>query len=82
MMTGKSREDCEANFAGKGYGHFKTETAEAVIEFLKPFQERVKDYSDEDLKAILKTGAEKARAIARETLKDVYAKMGIVGAEN
>ncbi len=80
LMTGKTAEDCEANFAGKGYGLFKTETAEAVIEFLKPFQERVKNYTDEDLKDILKTGAEKARAVACETLKDVYAKMGIVGA--
>ena len=80
LMTGKTPEECEANFAGKGYGHFKTETAAAVIEFLKPFQERVKDYTDEDLKAILKTGAEKARTIARETLQDVYSKMGIVGA--
>ncbi|MDQ3132591.1 MAG: tryptophan--tRNA ligase [Acidobacteriota bacterium] len=82
LMTGKTAEECEANFAGKGYGHFKTETAEAVIEFLKPFQQRVKDYSDEDLKAILKTGAEKAQTIARETLKEVYEKMGIVGAAN
>lgn len=82
LMTGKTAEECEANFASKGYGHFKTETAEAVIEFLKPFQERIKNYSDEDLKEILKKGAEKARMIARETLKDVYAKMGIVGAEN
>ncbi len=82
LMTGKTPEECEANFDGKGYGHFKTETAEAVIEFLKPFQERVKNYTDEDLKIILKSGAEKARAIARETLKNVYAKMGIVGASN
>ncbi len=82
LMTGKTPEECEANFAGKGYGHFKTETAEAVIEFLKPFQQRVKNYSDEDLKEILKNGAEKARVIARETLTDVYAKMGIVGAIN
>lgn len=81
LMTNKSPEECEANFAGKGYGHFKTEVAAAVIEFLKPFQERVKNYTDEDLNQILKTGAEKARTIARETLKDVYAKMGIVGAE-
>ena len=81
LMTGKTAEECEANFIGKGYGHFKTETSEAVIEFLKPFQQRVKDYSDEDLKNILKTGAGKARKIARETLTDVYAKMGIVGAE-
>ncbi len=82
LMTGKTPEECEANFVGKGYGHFKTEIAEAVIEFLKPFQLRVKDYSDEDLKNILKTGAEKARTIARETLSDVYAKMGIVGAND
>ncbi len=82
LMTGTTPAEAEANFAGKGYGHFKTETAEAVIEFLKPFQERVENYTDEDLKAILKTGAEKARAIARETLTEVYAKMGIVGAVN
>jgi len=82
LMTSKTTEECEANFAGKGYGHFKTEIAEAVVEFLKPFQQRVKDYSDEDLKNILKTGANKAKTIARETLKDVYEKMGIVGALN
>lgn len=80
LMTGKTAEEAEANFTGKGYGQFKTETAEAVVEFLKPFQERVKNYTDEDLKEILKTGAEKARAVARETLTDVYAKLGIVGA--
>lgn len=80
LMTGKTAAECEENFVGKGYGHFKTETAEAVVEFLKPFQERVKNYTDEDLKAILKTGADKAKAVARETLSDVYAKMGIVGA--
>ena len=77
LMTGKTPAECEANFSGKGYGHFKTETAEAVIEFLKPFQERVKNYSDEDLKIILKNGAEKARTIASRTLQDIYHKMGI-----
>lgn len=82
LMTGKTPAECEANFAGKGYGHLKTEIAEAVIEFLKPFQERVVNYTDEDLKNILKNGAEKARTIARETLRDVYAKMGIVGANH
>ena len=80
LMTNKTVEECTANFIGKGYGHFKTELAEVVVEFLKPFQERVKDFDDETLKKILKDGAEKAKTIARETLKDVYAKMGIVGA--
>ncbi len=80
LMTGKTPEECEANFEGKGYGRFKTELAEAVIEFLKPFQEKAKSYTDAELNEILKNGAEKARLIARETLKDVYAKLGLVGA--
>ena len=82
LMTGKTPEEATANFAGKGYGHFKTELAEAVVEFLKPFQEKAQSYTDEELNRILKNGAEKARIIARETLRDVYAKMGIVGAES
>jgi tryptophanyl-tRNA synthetase len=80
LMTGKTPEECEAHFEGKGYGHFKTELAEAVVEFLRPFQERVKRYTDEELEEILRNGAEKARVVASETLKSVYAKMGIVGA--
>ena len=82
LITDKTTAECEANFAGKGYGHLKTELAEAVIEFLKPFQEKAKSFTDEELKSILKSGAEKAQNIAHETLKDVYAKMGIVGAVN
>ncbi len=82
LMTGKTPAECEANFEGKGYGHFKTEIAGAVIEFLKPFQEKAKSYTDAELNEYLKNGAEKARVIARETLQDVYGKMGIVGAMN
>ena len=77
LLTGKSTDESELYFEGKGYGHFKTELAETVVEFLRPFQDRVKEYDDESLDAILKTGAEKARSIAAETLKDVYGKMGI-----
>lgn len=77
LLTGKSNEECERHFEGKGYGHFKTELAEVVVEFLKPFQARVQEYDDATLDEILRTGAEKARSIARETLADVYRKMGI-----
>jgi tryptophanyl-tRNA synthetase len=80
LITGKSPAECAANFVGKGYGHLKTEIAEAVVEFLRPFQEKAKSYPDDELNRILTEGAEKARTIARETLRDVYAKMGIVGA--
>ena len=77
LLTGKSNDECEKHFEGKGYGHFKTELAETVVEFLRPFQDRVKQYDDDQLDAILKAGAEKARSIASETLADVYGKMGI-----
>ena len=80
LMTDKTAEECEAHFDGKGSGHFKTELAETVVEFLRPFQEKAKSYDDAELNKILKDGAEKARVIARETMNDVYAKMGIVGA--
>jgi tryptophanyl-tRNA synthetase len=77
LLTGKSPAECEAHFAGKGYGHFKAELAEAVVEFLRPFQEKVREYDEASLNAILKPGAEKARNIAGETLRTVYEKMGI-----
>lgn len=77
LMSGKASEECEANFDGKGYGDFKRELAEVVVEYMKPFQEKVKDYDDAELGKILKNGAEKAKEVASVTLKDVYEKMGI-----
>lgn len=78
LLTGRSQEECVEHFAGKGYGHFKAELADAAIEYLRPFQERIKQYDDAALKSILDTGAEKAGAIAAQTLEDVYSKVGIV----
>lgn len=77
LLTGKPPAECTAQFKGKGYGQFKNELAEAAIEFLRPFQERVDGYSDDELSKILRQGAEKAQRIAAATLKDVYVKMGI-----
>ncbi len=82
LLTGKTAAECEADFDGKGYGHFKSQLAETIVEFLKPFQARVKQIDDGALEKILKDGAEKARYIARETLTTVYERMGIVGARN
>jgi len=77
LVTDKSGDECVAHFEGKGYGQFKTDLAEATVEFLRPFQERMKQYDDETLSCILKAGAEKARSIARTTLNDVHQRMGI-----
>jgi tryptophanyl-tRNA synthetase len=77
LLTGKIPEECVEHFKGKGYGQFKTELAEAAVEFLRPFQERIKEYDDDTLLNILKPGAEKARSIASATLADVYSRLGI-----
>jgi tryptophanyl-tRNA synthetase len=80
LMTGKTPEEIEAHFAGKGYAQLKSDLAEATIEFMRPFQERMRDIGDDELSRALKTGADKARAIAAETMRSVRGRMGIVGA--
>ena len=77
LLTGKTSTECEQHFIGKGYGQLKGELAEVVVEFLRPFQERVKQYDEATLNNTLKSGAEKARAVAGKTLADVYSKIGI-----
>jgi tryptophanyl-tRNA synthetase len=80
LLTGQTPEEVEAHFAGKGYAQLKGDLAEATIEFLRPFQERVRGISDEELSRILRGGADKARAIAAETMRQVKERMGITGA--
>ena len=77
LLIGKPQAECVEHFEGKGYGEFKRELAEVTVEFLRPFQERFKQYDDETLDTILKPGAEKARSIASETLRSVYSKVGL-----
>ena len=80
LLTGQTPEEIEAHFAGKGYAQLKGDLAEAAVEFLRPFQERVRAIGDEELSRILRDGAEKARVIAAATLRRVKERMGIVGA--
>ena len=80
LLTGAQPEEIEARFAGKGYGQLKNDLAEATVEFLRPMQERVRDITDDELDRVLDEGRTRARAIARPTLDDVKARLGIVGA--
>lgn len=77
ILTDKTSDECVAHFEGKGYGHFKNELAETVVEFLRPFQDRVKEFDDDTVKSILQPGGERAREIAGKTLGDVYVALGI-----
>ncbi len=77
LLAGKSADESVEHFKGKGYGQFKTELAETVVEFLRPFQQRFRDIDDGTLNLALKTGAERARAVAQDTLSSVYKKLGL-----
>ncbi len=79
LLTGKNPEEIESNFAGKGYGQLKAELADVTIDFLTPFQERLRGISDEELDRILASGSERARGLARPTLDDAKAHMGLQG---
>lgn len=80
LMCGKSQTELEAHFAGKGYAKLKEELAEVAIEFLKPFQERVRAIDDSTLDQILARGAERAASIAQGTLTEARKRMGLRGA--
>jgi len=80
LLTGKSTVEIEDHFRDKGYAALKQELAEATIEFLRPFQERVRGIDDDKLDQILTQGAERAEAIARITLHRAKENMGLIGA--
>ena len=80
LLTGKSNDEVEQHFAGQGYAKLKEELAEVTIEFLKPIQERVQDIDDGKLSAILEQGAARAQQIARKTIAEAKANMGLIGA--
>jgi len=79
LITGREPQDIENHFAGKGYAQLKSDLTDATIEFLKPFQDRVHNISDDDLDRILAKGRDKAKSIAGPTLRLVQSKMGIAG---
>lgn len=80
LITGKSQTQIEEHFSGKGYAQLKGDLADATIEFLKPFQQRVHEITDEQLDSILAQGREKASQIASATLREVYERTGLTGA--
>ena len=79
-VTGDSFEKIEADFAGKGYGDFKKAVGEAVIEELKPVQEKFKQLMADKayLTECQRKGAETASRIAQRTLDKAMKKIGFV----
>ncbi len=79
-VTGQSIAQLEEHFAGKMYGHFKSEVADAVVALLEPIQAKYRDLrSNEDyLRQVFANGAQKAQARAEVTLDKVYKAVGFV----
>ncbi len=77
-LTGDTIETLVEKYQGVGYGDFKASVALAVIEHLKPIQERYEELlTSEELDIILDEGALKAHAVASKTLKKMENAMGL-----
>jgi tryptophanyl-tRNA synthetase len=78
-VQGQAPEDIEAQWNGSGYGAYKQAVADAVVEYLAPVRERYQALRPDEgeLERLLAAGAEKARAIASDTLRDVRQAMGV-----
>lgn len=79
-VTGRTYEEIEQEFSGKGYGDFKTAVGEAVIEHLRPIQERFSQLIQDKayLEKCYTENAEKASRIAYRTLSKVMKKVGFL----
>ena len=79
-VTGRSFDEIEAEFDGKGYGVFKPAVGEAVIETLRPIREEAERMIADKayLQQVYTDGAQKAGFVARKTLRKVYKKIGLV----
>ncbi len=79
-VSGRDIKEVAAEYSSKGYGEFKADVAEAVVEAIRPirgeYDRIVKDKAY--LTEVCKNGAEKARYISQRTLNKVYKKVGFV----
>lgn len=79
-VSGRTVDDLVAGYAGRGYGDLKSETAEAVAEYVTPIRRRVDELLADpaELQAILADGARRAREVADATLGRVYDRLGFL----
>jgi tryptophanyl-tRNA synthetase len=81
-LTGTEIATLEEKYAGKGYGDFKKDLADVVVDFVTPFRTRTHELLEDTtyLDQVLADGAARARAVAVSTLTDVYERVGLVPA--
>lgn len=78
-VTGKSFEEIEREFSGKGYGEFKMAVGESVVYVLKPIQNRFEELTKEKeyINQCIKINDEKAQYVSNKTLRKVQKKVGL-----
>jgi tryptophanyl-tRNA synthetase len=80
-MTGEPVTALEDRFRGRGYGDLKKEVAAVLLDWVVPFQERVRHWlEDERLDAVLERGAQTAGETAARVLAEVYDAVGLLPA--
>jgi tryptophanyl-tRNA synthetase len=80
VAAGQEPESIEASYDGSGYGDFKSDVAEAVVELFAPIQARYRELRSDpaELQRLLSIGADKARALSGPTLAAMYERMGFL----
>jgi tryptophanyl-tRNA synthetase len=78
-LTDLSVPELEERYRGRGYGDLKKDLGEVVVESLTPIRERALELLDDpkELDELLESGAERARKVARVTLRDAQTRMGL-----
>jgi tryptophanyl-tRNA synthetase len=79
-LSGRSIAELENEFAGKGYGDFKAQVAEVVVEYLRPIRDHALELLKDEahLLTLLHRGGEKAQKAASSTLERTYKNLGLV----
>jgi tryptophanyl-tRNA synthetase len=80
VCTGKAVPELEAAYDGRGYGDFKADVADAVVELFAPVRARYVELEAEpaELDRVLADGAERARAVAVRTMAAVRERVGLL----
>jgi len=78
--TGRSIAELELEYEGHGYGDFKKDVADAVVERLTPIRARTLELLEDpaELDRLLAIGAEKASERAERMLRTAYDRVGFI----
>jgi tryptophanyl-tRNA synthetase len=80
VLSERPVEELEKEYAGRGYGDFKGDLADVLVDFVTPFRDRALALVEDrtEIERILRAGSDRAREVASRTLADVYDRVGLL----